>query len=169
MSTWPPPIAGRWVVCENYLHRSNAGWRSCGDPRSRECNSRFFPLPSSREGTAAAVIKPRKKCVWLLTALPPFHRRGSSVFLRLGCGCLLTKRGKPWQSDRLNSLSTKHTGAAEGDDGQTPGENLSDLLGRVSKTSSVEIDNLIGDFEGLRRRLQTDRDRIQRELRNITH
>ncbi|MGB9390136.1 MAG: hypothetical protein WCB70_09115 [Xanthobacteraceae bacterium] len=43
-------------------------------------------------------------------------------------------------------------------------ENLSDLLGRVSKTSSVEIDNLIGEFEGLRRRLQTDGDRIQREI-----
>ena len=44
------------------------------------------------------------------------------------------------------------------------GENLSDLLGGVSKTSSGEIDNLIGEFEGLRRRLQTDRDRIQREI-----
>jgi chemotaxis protein histidine kinase CheA len=44
------------------------------------------------------------------------------------------------------------------------GENLSDLLGRVSKTSSGEIDNLIGEFGGLRRRLQTDRDRIQREI-----
>jgi len=27
-----------------------------------------------------------------------------------------------------------------------------------------EIDNLIGEFEGLRRRLQTDGDRIQREI-----
>ena len=53
---------------------------------------------------------------------------------------------------------------AESDDGQMSGENLSDLLGRVSKTSSVEIDNLIGEFEGLRRRLQTDGDRIQREI-----
>ncbi len=44
------------------------------------------------------------------------------------------------------------------------GENLSDLLGRVSKTSSGEIDNLIGEFEGLRTRLRTDRDRIQREI-----
>ena len=52
----------------------------------------------------------------------------------------------------------------ESDDGQMSGENLSDLLGRVSKTSSVEIDNLIGEFEGLRRRLQTDGDRIQREI-----
>jgi dsDNA-specific endonuclease/ATPase MutS2 len=28
----------------------------------------------------------------------------------------------------------------------------------------VDGDNLIGDFEGLRRKLQTDRNRIQREI-----
>ena len=50
------------------------------------------------------------------------------------------------------------------DEGQKPTENLSDLLGRVSKTSFGELDNLIGDFEGLRRRQRTDRDRIQREI-----
>jgi len=50
------------------------------------------------------------------------------------------------------------------DDGQMSGEKLSDLLGRVSKTSSVEIEKLIGDFEGLRSKLQTDRERIQREI-----
>ena len=50
------------------------------------------------------------------------------------------------------------------DEGQMSGGNLSHLLGQVSKTSSVEIDNLIGDFEGLRRRLQTDGDRIRREI-----
>jgi hypothetical protein len=44
-------------------------------------------------------------------------------------------------------------------------ENLSDLLGQVSKTfETVEFDNLIGNFEGLRSRLQTDRERIQREI-----
>ena len=53
---------------------------------------------------------------------------------------------------------------AESDDGQMSGENLSDLLGRVSKTSTVEVDNLIGEFEELRRRLQTDGDRIEREI-----
>jgi methyl-accepting chemotaxis protein len=43
-------------------------------------------------------------------------------------------------------------------------ENLSDLLGRVSKNSTGEIDSLIGEFERLRRTLQTDRERIQREI-----
>ncbi len=54
--------------------------------------------------------------------------------------------------------------AAESDDGQMLTENLSTLLGKVSDTSTGKIDNLIGDFEGLRRKLQTDRERIQHEI-----
>jgi hypothetical protein len=54
--------------------------------------------------------------------------------------------------------------AAESDDGQMSTDNLSTLLGNVSDTSTGKIDNLIGDFEGLRRKLQSDRDRIQREI-----
>jgi methyl-accepting chemotaxis protein len=50
------------------------------------------------------------------------------------------------------------------DDGQMSGENLSDLLGRVSKNSTGEIDSLIGEFERLRGRLQTDGEHIQREI-----
>jgi methyl-accepting chemotaxis protein len=45
-----------------------------------------------------------------------------------------------------------------------PAENLSDLLGRVSKNSTGEIDSLIGEFERLRGTLQTDGERIQREI-----
>jgi hypothetical protein len=40
-----------------------------------------------------------------------------------------------------------------------PAENLTDLLGRVSKNSTGEI-----DFERLRGTLQTDGERIQREI-----
>ena len=54
--------------------------------------------------------------------------------------------------------------AAESDDGQMPTENLSDLLGRVSENSTGEIDSLIGEFERLRGTLQTDGERIQREI-----
>jgi methyl-accepting chemotaxis protein len=50
---------------------------------------------------------------------------------------------------------------AETDDGP---ENLSDLLGRVSKNSTGEVDSLIGEFERLRGTLQTDGERIQREI-----
>ena len=53
---------------------------------------------------------------------------------------------------------------AESDDGQMSGENLSDLLGRVSKNSTGEVDSLIGEFERLRGTLQTDGERIQREI-----
>ena len=45
-----------------------------------------------------------------------------------------------------------------------PAENLSDLLGRVSKNSTGEIDSLIGEFQRLRGTLQTDSERIQREI-----
>ena len=55
----------------------------------------------------------------------------------------------------------KRARAAESDDGP---ENLSDLLGQVSENSTGEIDSLIGEFERLRRRLQTDGERIQREI-----
>ena len=54
--------------------------------------------------------------------------------------------------------------AAERNDGEMPAEDLSDLLGRVSKHSTSEIDNLIGEFERLRGKLQTDSQRIQREV-----
>ena len=55
----------------------------------------------------------------------------------------------------------KRAYAAESDDGP---ENLSDLLARVSENSTGEIDSLIGEFERLRGKLQTDSQRIQREV-----
>jgi methyl-accepting chemotaxis protein len=54
--------------------------------------------------------------------------------------------------------------AAERDDNQMPTENLSDLLGRVSKNSTGEIDSLMDEFARLRGTLQTDGERIQREI-----
>jgi methyl-accepting chemotaxis protein len=54
--------------------------------------------------------------------------------------------------------------AAESDDGEMPAENLSDLLGRVSESSTSEIDSLIGEFEQLRGTLRTDGERIRREI-----
>jgi hypothetical protein len=53
--------------------------------------------------------------------------------------------------------------AAESED-QMPTENLSALLGRVAENSTSQIDDLVGDFGRLREKLQTDRDRIQREI-----
>jgi hypothetical protein len=54
--------------------------------------------------------------------------------------------------------------AAERDENQMPTENLSDLLGRVSETSMGGIDSLINEFERLRGKLQTDGERIKREI-----
>jgi methyl-accepting chemotaxis protein len=54
--------------------------------------------------------------------------------------------------------------AAESDDDQMPAENLSDLLGRVSKNSTGEIDSLVGEFGRLRGKLQTDAERIKHEI-----
>jgi hypothetical protein len=61
------------------------------------------------------------------------------------------------------------TGAAvfqrpESGDGETSTENLGNVLRQVSKTSIGEIDNLISELQTLRRKLQTDGDRIQRDI-----
>ena len=53
---------------------------------------------------------------------------------------------------------------AESNDGEKSAGNLSDLLGQVSKNSKGEIDSLIGELQRLRRKLQSDGDRIQREI-----
>ena len=50
------------------------------------------------------------------------------------------------------------------DDGEKSAGSLSDLLGQVSKNSKDEIDGLIGELQQLRRKLQTDDDRIRREI-----
>ncbi len=52
----------------------------------------------------------------------------------------------------------------ESSDGETSTENVGGLLRQVSKTSMGEIDNLISDLQTLRTKLQTDGDRIQRDI-----
>ena len=49
-------------------------------------------------------------------------------------------------------------------DGEKSAENLGSLLRQVSKTSTGKIDNLISDLQTLRRKLQTDGERIQRDI-----
>ena len=57
-----------------------------------------------------------------------------------------------------------HKRAAEGDEGEMPPENFGDALDQVTKTSTGEIDSLIGEFQRLRGTLQTDSERIQRQI-----
>ncbi len=53
---------------------------------------------------------------------------------------------------------------AESGAGQRSPENLAHLLRQVSKTSTGEIDSLISELQTLRKKLQTDGDRIQRDI-----
>jgi methyl-accepting chemotaxis protein len=53
---------------------------------------------------------------------------------------------------------------AESGGGEMPTENLGDLLDRVTNNSAGEINSLIGEFERLRGKLQTDGERIKREI-----
>jgi hypothetical protein len=56
----------------------------------------------------------------------------------------------------------------EGADAETSTENLAALLRRVSEASTREVDGLIGDLQALRRKLNTDGNRIQREITEFT-
>ena len=70
--------------------------------------------------------------------------------------------GRPQFEAPIYKLPTAR--AAERENDQMPTENLSDLLGQVSKNSTSEIDSLIGDFARLREKLRTDGEHIQREV-----
>jgi hypothetical protein len=52
----------------------------------------------------------------------------------------------------------------ENNDGEMTANDLAMLLGRVSGTSTREIDNLIGELQTLRKKLQTDSNRLQRDI-----
>ena len=52
----------------------------------------------------------------------------------------------------------------ESSDGEMSGEHLGTLLRQVSKTSIGEIDSLIVELKTLHKKLQTDGDRIQRDI-----
>ena len=52
--------------------------------------------------------------------------------------------------------------------GDVSADNLSGLLGQVSKTSIGEIDSLISELQTLRRKLQSDGERIQSDIAKYT-
>jgi len=53
---------------------------------------------------------------------------------------------------------------ADSGDGEMTATSLGSLLRRVSGSSTRQIDNLIGDLRTLREKLQSDGDRVQREI-----
>jgi hypothetical protein len=73
-------------------------------------------------------------------------------------------RRRPQYQGPIHKLSRAR--AAESYDDLIPAESpdLSELFGRVSENSTSQIDNLVGDFQQLREKLQTDAERIQREV-----
>jgi hypothetical protein len=56
----------------------------------------------------------------------------------------------------------------EGGDAEISTENLAGLLRRVSDASTREVDGLISDLQALRRKLNTDGTRIQRDIAEFT-
>jgi hypothetical protein len=56
----------------------------------------------------------------------------------------------------------------EANDAENSTENLAGLLRRVAEASTREVDSLIGDLQALRRKLNTDGNRIQREIAEYT-
>jgi hypothetical protein len=65
-------------------------------------------------------------------------------------GNLASANASTWQSER--------------EDAQIPTGNLGSMLGEVSKASMEEIDRLISELQTLRRKLQTDGERIERDI-----
>ena len=53
---------------------------------------------------------------------------------------------------------------AENSDGEIATSNLTTLLSRVSGNSTQEVDNLIGELQILRKKLQADGNRIRRDI-----
>jgi vacuolar-type H+-ATPase subunit I/STV1 len=49
-------------------------------------------------------------------------------------------------------------------DGEASADSLRSVLGRVAETSTREIDNLIDELRTLRKKLQADSNRIQRDI-----
>jgi hypothetical protein len=68
-----------------------------------------------------------------------------------------------------NESSTSNTAgspAGESSHGGMSGEHLGNLLRQLSRASLSEIDSLISELQTLRRKLQADGDRIERDIAN---
>ena len=76
------------------------------------------------------------------------------------------KSSKPKVAGNLRKLARAGTSVwqAEGEDAQMSAGNLGTMLLEVSKVSMDEIDHLIAELQTLRGKLQTDCDRIERDI-----
>jgi len=89
-------------------------------------------------------------------ASPP--RRYSAPQTGLGAKELSTSNTTEFQIEQSGSP------AGESSSGAMSGEHLGNLLRQLSRTSLGEIDSLISELQTLRRKLQADGDRIERDI-----
>jgi hypothetical protein len=64
------------------------------------------------------------------------------------------------------TITIKPGRQTESNDGEMSGEHLGTLLRQVSKASMGEIESLIVELKTLHKKLQTDGDRIQRDIQD---
>jgi hypothetical protein len=76
------------------------------------------------------------------------------------------KPSEPELEGNIRKLASANAAAwqSEREDAQIPTGNLGSMLGEVSKASMEEIDRLISELQTLRRKLQTDGERIERDI-----
>ena len=101
------------------------------------------------------------------------------MWWRIGIGDAIMNIARPLGSAELEKASEVDVGGnihelargssavfrpGEGGDGEVSADNLAGLLRRVAEASAREVDSLIGDLQALRRKLNTDGNRIQREI-----
>ena len=91
------------------------------------------------------------------------------------------KSAKPIGSAEMNQLEMDVEGnvleltlaggalrQADNNDVETAANSLDTSLRRVSEASTREIENLVDEFQGLRKKLETDLSRIQRDVAEYT-
>ena len=79
-----------------------------------------------------------------------------------------TLLGAKEPSTSNTGFQIKQSGSPAGDssNGGMSGEHLGNLLRQLSRTSLSEIDSLISELQTLRRKLQADGNRIERDIAN---
>jgi len=77
------------------------------------------------------------------------------------------KPSEPELEGNIRKLASANAAAWQADDqgARLSAGSLGTMLGQVSKVSMEEIDHLISELETLRRKLQNDGDRIERDIR----
>jgi hypothetical protein len=78
----------------------------------------------------------------------------------------IDKSGEVEVEGNIRELTRGSTVLRQGEssDGEMTATNLGTLLRRVSGSSTRQIDNLIGELRTLREKLQSDGDRVQRDI-----